>query len=148
MGPLSGGFRSKDHGTHNAFLFFGWNFVLFQLGKILCFKPLEATVGLLFLARLTNDGPRRPRGLDRLMLNSSINSMKWDQPSEDTSDPGPDATQSIIDRWNPFNQRDTSVANMRDLYPTSLHIPIVTLSREYFISFLGYLDKKILLACG
>ena len=92
MSPLSGGFRSKDHGTHNAFLFFGWNFVLFQLGKILCFKPLETTVGLLFLARLTNAGPRRPRGLDRLVLNSPINSMKWDQPLEDTSDPGPDAT--------------------------------------------------------
>ena len=37
LDPLSSG--SKDHGTHNAPLFPGWNFVLFQLGKILCFKP-------------------------------------------------------------------------------------------------------------
>ena len=29
LGPLSNG--SKDHGTHNAPLFFGWNFMLFQL---------------------------------------------------------------------------------------------------------------------
>ena len=39
LGPLSSGFRFKDNGTHNAPLFFGWNFVIFQLGKILCFKP-------------------------------------------------------------------------------------------------------------
>ena len=37
LGPLSSG--SKDHCTHNAHFFHGWNFVLFQLRKILCFKP-------------------------------------------------------------------------------------------------------------
>ena len=37
LGPLSSG--SKDHGTHNSLIFPIWNFVLFQLGKILCFKP-------------------------------------------------------------------------------------------------------------
>ena len=36
LGPLSSGY--KDHSTHNAPFFPGWNFVLFQLGKILCFK--------------------------------------------------------------------------------------------------------------
>ena len=35
--PLSSG--SKDHGTYNAPLFPDWNFVPFQLPKILCFKP-------------------------------------------------------------------------------------------------------------
>ena len=37
LGPLSSG--PKNHGTHNASIFPGWNFMLFQLGKILCFKP-------------------------------------------------------------------------------------------------------------
>ena len=37
LGSLISG--SKDHGTHIAPLFLGWDFVLFRLGKILCFKP-------------------------------------------------------------------------------------------------------------
>ena len=37
---------------------------------------------------------------------------------------------------------ETSVANMRDFYPTNLRIPIVVLFEEYSITFLGYLDKK------
>ena len=37
LGPSSSG--SIDCGTHNAPLFLDWNFALFQLGKILCFKP-------------------------------------------------------------------------------------------------------------
>ena len=83
-----------------------------------------------------------PRGLDRLVLNSLVNLMKWDQPLVYTFVPSPDVAQSIIDRWNPFNQRDTYVANMRDLYPTNLRIPVVSLSEEYSISFPDYLDKK------
>ena len=42
LGPLNSG--SKSHGTHNASFFPGYNFVLFQLGKILCFKPWERKV--------------------------------------------------------------------------------------------------------
>ena len=54
--------------------------------------PSEAAVGSLFLARLANASPRRPRGFDMLVLNSPVNPMKWDWPSVDTSVPGPDAT--------------------------------------------------------
>ena len=58
------------------------------------------------------------------------------------SAPGLNAAQSIINHWNPFNQRDTYVANMRKLYPTNLRIPMMALSEEYSIPFPGYLDKK------
>ena len=68
--------------------------------------------------------------------------MKWDQPSADTFVPSPDVAESIIDHWNPLNQRDTYVTNMRDLYPTNLCISVVALSEEYSISFPDYLDKK------
>ena len=104
--------------------------------------PSKVVVGILFLARLANVGPRMLRGLNKLVLNSFVNPMKWDQPSANTSVPGSDAAQSIIEHWNPFNQRDTSFANMHDLYPTNLRIPVVALSEEYSISFPGYLDKK------
>ena len=38
LGPLSSG--SKEHGTHNAPLFPGWNFMLFQLGENTMFLNL------------------------------------------------------------------------------------------------------------
>ena len=60
--------------------------------------PLEIAVELSFLARLKNVGPRRLKGPSRLVLNSPVISMKWEQPSLGTPVPGLDATQLIIDR--------------------------------------------------
>ena len=77
----------------------------------------------------------RPRGPDKMVLNSCVKSMKWDHPLADTYVPGLDAAQSIIDRWNPFNKRDTSVTNMHELYPTNLRITMVAVYEEYSIPF-------------
>ena len=79
---------------------------------------METVIGSSLPTRWSNL-PRRPRGPDRLVLNSPIQPMKWDHPLTDTFVPGPDAAQSIIDRRNPFNKRDTSVTNMYELYPTT-----------------------------
>ena len=60
----------------------------------------EAVVGPLLSARQFNlviGGPHRPRGLDRLVLNSPVKPMKWDHPPTEVSLPGPDSAQSIID---------------------------------------------------
>ena len=97
---------------------------------------MEIVAELLFLTRLENVGPRRLKGPDRLVLNSPVIPMMWEQPSS-----GPYTAQSIIDRWSPFNQRDTSIAHMRNLYPINHRIPIMVLSEEYFVPFLCYLDK-------
>ena len=105
----------------------------------------DTAIGPLLLAKSSNlaiTGPRRPRGYDRLVLNSPVQPMKWDHFSTNTFVPGPDATKSIIDRRNPFNQRDTFVTNMYELYPTNLRIPVVALSEEYSIPFPDYMDKK------
>ena len=50
-------------------------------------------VPLLFVRQfnLAIGGPRRPRGLKRLMLNSSVKPMKWDHPPADVSTSGLDA---------------------------------------------------------
>ena len=93
-------------------------------------------------SNLTITSPRRPRGPYRLVLNSHVKSMKWDHLLANTSVPCPNAAQSIIDCWNPFNQRDTSITNMHELYPTNLQKPVVALSEEYSIPFPGYMDKK------
>ena len=41
-----------------------------------------------------------------------------------------------------FDQRDTSVTDMHELYPTNLRIPVVAVSEEHFIPFLDYMDGK------
>ena len=105
----------------------------------------ETAVGPLLPTRRSNlviFDLRRLRGPNKLVLNSCVKLMKWNHPSADTSIPSPDAAQSIIDRWNPFNQRDTFVTNMHELYPINLQIPVVAISEEYSIPFPDYMDGK------
>ena len=76
---------------------------------------VETVVVPLLFARQLNlviRGPHRPRGHDRLVLNSQVKPIKWDHPPVDAFALGPNVAQSIINRWNPFNQRDTSIADM------------------------------------
>ena len=83
----------------------------------------ETIVGSPLQARrssLATFDARKARLPDRLVLGSYVKPMEWARPSMDTSVPNPDAAQSIIDRWNPFNKRDSSVTHMRKLYPNNL----------------------------
>ena len=105
----------------------------------------QLAIGPPLSARRSNlaiSGPCRARGPVRLALNSLVQPMKWEHLSTDTSIPGPEAAQSIIDCRNPFNQKDTSVTYMYELYPTNLRIPVVAISEEYAIPFPDYMDKK------
>ena len=86
--------------------------------------------------------PRRARLLDRLVLGSYVKPMEWGYPSADMPTPGPDVAQSIIDCWNHFNKKDSSVVHMRELYPKNLRIPVVDSAEEYSILFPIYMDKK------
>ena len=79
---------------------------------------------------------------NKLVLGSYVKPMEWARPSTNKLIPGPDAAWSIIDRWNPFNKRDSSVAHTRELYPNNLRIPMVARVEEYSIPFPNYLDKK------
>ena len=58
--------------------------------------PLTMATELSFSVRLVNADPHRPRGPDRLVLNSPVIPMKWDQPSTGTLVSVPDVVQSII----------------------------------------------------
>ena len=56
--------------------------------------------------------------------------------------PGPKVAREIIDRWSPFNKRESSVAHMHDLYPTLLRVLVAAHVEEYSVPFPGYLDRK------
>ena len=55
---------------------------------------------------------------------------------------GSEAAKEIIDRWTPFNKRESSITHMRDLYPTFLRVRVAAHAKEYSIPFSGYLDRK------
>ena len=76
------------------------------------------------------------------MLGSYVKPMEWGCHSVDTLAPGLDQAQSIIDRWKPFNKKDSSTAHMRELYPNLLRILVAAHVEEYFIPFPNYMDKK------
>ena len=90
----------------------------------------ETTVGPLFSARLANASPYRPWLPDRLMLGSYVLPHEWDRPSMDTVAPGLEATQEIIDRWSPFNKKESSVVHIRDLYLTLFRVPVAACAEE------------------
>ena len=68
--------------------------------------------------------------------------MEWGRPSVDTSTPRLDEARSIIDRWNPFNKRDSSAAHVNELYSNQLRISVAACGEEYYIPFPSYMDKK------
>ena len=70
LGPLSSG--SKDHGTHNAPLFRGWNFALFQSRENTVFLNLrcEKLKGLEELMRTLN-APEGEARLDTKYMGSA-----------------------------------------------------------------------------
>ena len=85
--------------------------------------PIEVVVAPSFLTRLASFGPRRLRMLDRWLLSTYVPPQEWIHPLADIVAPGPKGTREIIDRWSPFNKRESLVAHMRDLYPTLLRVP-------------------------
>ena len=106
--------------------------------------PSEAATDPLFLARLAMVDPRKARMPDRIVLRSFVQMMEWDRPSVDTPALGPKAAQSIIDRWAPFNKRDSFVVHMCNLYPTLLQVSVVARAEEYSILFHGFMDRNSL----
>ena len=86
-------------------------------------SDVKTTIGPLLQARrfsLAIFYSRRARLPIRLMLGLYVKPMEWGRPSVDTSAPGLDKAQSIIDRWKPFNYRDSFAAQIRELYPNIL----------------------------
>ena len=79
---------------------------------------------------------------DRLLLSSYIPPQERVPLLADTMAPGPEGTREIIDRWSPFNKRESSVMHMCDLYPTLLRVPVAARAEQYSISFPGYMDRE------
>ena len=47
----------------------------------------------------------------------------------------------VIHRWNPFNQEESAITHMHDLYQTYYQVPMVAHSKHYTILFHAHTDK-------
>ena len=56
--------------------------------------------------------------------------------------PDPDGAREIIHRWSPFNQVESLVAHMHDLYPNYFRVHVEARAEQYTITFLVYMDKE------
>ena len=56
--------------------------------------------------------------------------------------PDLEGAREIIHRWSPFNQVESLVAHMRDLYPNYFRVPVVARAEQYTIPFPIYMDKE------
>ena len=104
----------------------------------------ETTIGPPLQTRrynLTIPDAHRANLPDRLMIGSYVKLIEQGSPSMDTPTLGPNEARTIINNWNPFNNRDSFTIHMCKLYPNLLRIPVVT-HIEYFIPFPSYMDKK------
>ena len=57
---------------------------------------------------------------DQLLLNSYIPPHGQTLPVEEVSAPGPEGAQDIIERWKPFNHRESPATHLEELYPEML----------------------------
>ena len=64
---------------------------------------------------------------------------------EEVSVPGPEGAQEIINRWRPFNQGESLVAHMQQLYLALLWMSVVVRAKgrgkEYVVSVSAYACK-------
>ena len=54
----------------------------------------------------------------------------------------PEGAREIIHYWSPFNQAESPVAHMCDLYPNYFQVSMVARVEQYTIRFPVYMDKK------
>ena len=80
---------------------------------------------------LTLSRARRTRPLDKLILGSYVKLLEWSRPPMDTPTPDQEAACLLVRKCNPFYKRESSIANMCNLYPHSLRVPMVTRFEEY-----------------
>ena len=81
-------------------------------------------VALILLPRPVDTEPSRKRPLDRLLLSKYIPPQERVHPLTGMVALDLEGSLETIHRWSPFNQVESPVAHMRDLYPNYFQVPV------------------------
>ena len=86
--------------------------------------PSRVDAAPMLLPRPVDTELNRNRLPDRLLLSTYVPLQERIHPPMGMVALDPEGALEIIHRWSPFNQAESPVAHMRDLYPNYFHVPV------------------------
>ena len=104
--------------------------------------PSGVTATPVLPPRSTDTEPSIKRLFDQLLLNTYVPSYGRIHPPTGMVAPNLEGALEIIHCWSPFNQVESSVAHMYDLYPNNFLLLVAAHVEQYTISFPVYMDKE------
>ena len=87
--------------------------------------------------------PSRKRLPDRLLLSTYVSPQERIHPSTSMVAPDLEGALEIIHPWSPFNQAESSIAHMRDLYHNYFQVLVAARVEQYTIPLPIYMDKEV-----
>ena len=89
----------------------------------------------------TGTGPSKKQLLNQILLSTYVPPLERVHPLTGMVAPDPKGLLEIVLRWILFNQEESPVVHMRDLYPNYFRIPMVAQSKRNTIPLPIYMDK-------
>ena len=113
-----------------------------NVGEIGEEAPLGVAPAPMLSTGLANTELSRKGLVDQVLLSTYVSPQERIHPQTGIVSPDPGDAWEIIHRWSPFNQVESPVAHMRDLYPNYFRVPVVALAEKHTIPFPIYMDKE------
>ena len=104
--------------------------------------PLGVVATPMLPPKLVDTEPSRKRLLDRVLLSTYVQPQERIHPPMGMVAPDLKGAWEIIYRWSPFNQPESPIVHMCDLYPNYFLVPVTTRTEQYTILFFVYMDKE------
>ena len=79
---------------------------------------------------------------DRVLLSTYVPPLERIHPSMGMVAPNPEGVLEIVHRWSPFNQVESPVVHMHELYPNYFQILVAAHIEQYTILLHVYMDKE------
>ena len=105
--------------------------------------PLSGvTAALMLPLRPMDIESSRKRPPDRVLLSTYVPPQERIHPPMGMVALDSKGAWEIIHRWSPFNQAESPVMHMRDLYPNYFQVLVATHAEKYSIPFPVYMNKE------
>ena len=105
--------------------------------------PSGVPTALMLPPRLVDTEPIRKRLLDRLLLSMYVPPQERIYPPTGMVAPDPEGALEIIHLLSPFNQAESPIAHMCDLYPNYFRVHVAARAEQYTIPLPVYMDKEV-----
>ena len=104
--------------------------------------PSGVVTALMPLPKPTGARPNKKGLPDRVLLSTYVPLLERIHPSMGMVAPNPEGVLEIVHRWNPFNQAESPMAHMLNLYSNCFQILVAARVEQYNILFPMYIDRE------